>query len=475
MDRPVSFVGMARKVDQAIRAKGLLAPEERIVVAVSGGPDSVALFRCLVELRTRWNWDICIGHVNHGFRGAESEGDAKFVEALAETFGVPVMVRRLHLNKHDAKLKKQSLQEYARAVRYQALEQMLMDWHATKLVLGHTADDQAETVLMWMLRGCGTGGLGGIPPKRGAHVVRPLLDIQRSEIVAYLQERQETFRVDSTNVQPVYLRNRIRRQLIPQLKQYSPGIVNVLTRQAQMLRDDHAYLEALAHEAFQRTCVSDRMGERQFDRLALLNVPLPIRRRVVRQSLQVIAGHTQGPRFDLVERVLDRLEHGQSGWTIACHGVRVGQEYDRLVISCCEEMNQPRTDYSGGSVMPLSIPGEVVWLPTGHRFSISRKSAPVIEDQVHSSEIHLDPATFTPELAVRSWVPGDIFCPKGFGGRQKKLQDFFSDLKVPRSQRNKVPLLVAPEGIVWVGGLRADERFQVSPSTTAVIMAKIIV
>jgi len=474
MDRLVPFTGMERKVDQAIRAKGLLASGDRIVAAVSGGPDSVALFRCLVELRTRWNWDICIGHVNHGFRGAESDGDEKFVEALAKTFGVPVMVRRLYLNKHDATLKKQSLQEYARTARYQVLEQMVLDRNATKLVLGHTADDQAETVLMWMLRGCGTGGLGGIPPKRGAHVVRPLLDIQRSEIVAYLEEREEEFRVDSTNVQPVYLRNRIRRDLIPQLKQYSPGIVNVLTRQAHMLRDDHAYLEALAEEAFQRTCVSDRTGEQQFDRLALLSLPLPIRRRVVRRSLQVIAGHTQSPRFDLVERVLDRLEHGQSGWRIPCNGVRVGQEYDRLVISCCEAMNQSGTDRSSGSVMPLSIPGEVVWLPTGHRFSISRTSFPVIDVHVHHTEIYLDPAKFTPELTLRSWVPGDIFCPKGLGGQQKKLQDFFSDLKLPRSQRIRVPLLVAPEGIVWVGGLRADERFKVSPSTTSVIMAKMI-
>lgn len=474
MNRLVPFLGMERKIDQAIRAKGLLASGDRIVAAVSGGPDSVALFRCLVELRTRWHWDICIGHVDHGFRGAESEGDAKFVEALGERFGVPVMVRRLHLNKYDAKLKKESLQEYARTARYQALEQMVLDRKATKLVLGHTADDQSETVLMWMLRGCGTGGLGGIPPKRGMHVVRPLLDIHRSEIAAYLEERQEESRVDSTNGQPVYLRNRIRQHLIPQLKQYSPGIVNVLTRQAHILRDDHAYLETLADEAFQRTCVSDGMEERQFDRMALLRVPLPIRRRVVRQSLQVITGHQQGPRFDLVERVLDRLEHGQSGWTIVCNGVRIAQEYDRLVMTSCEEMNQPGTDYSGMMVMPLSIPGEVVWLPTGHRFSISRKSSPVMDAHANQSEVYLDPARFTPELMLRRWVPGDTFCPKGLGGRQKKLQDFFSDLKLPRSQRTKVPLLVAPEGIVWVGGLRADERFQVSSSTTSVIMAKMI-
>lgn len=474
MNRLVPFLGMEQKIDQAIRAKGLLTLGDRIVAAVSGGPDSVALFRCLVELRARWQWDICIGHVDHGFRGAESERDAKFVEALGERFGVPVMVRRLHLNKYDAKLKKESLQEYARTARYQALEQMVLDQKATKLVLGHTADDQAETVLMWMLRGCGTGGLGGIPPKRGMHVVRPLLDIHRSEIVAYLEEKQEESREDSSNVQPVYLRNRIRQHLIPQLKQYSPGIVNVLTRQAHILRDDHVYLETLADEAFQRTCVSDRMGERQFDRMALLTVPLPIRRRVIRQSIQIITGQQQGPRFDLVERVLDRLEHGRSGWTIVCHGVRIAQEYDRLVMTFCEEMNQPEADYSGTMVMPLSIPGEVVWLPTGHRFSISIKSSPVMDGHANHSEVYLDPARFTPELMLRRWVPGDIFCPKGLGGRQKKLQDFFSDLKLPRSQRTKVPLLVAPEGIVWVGGLRADERFKVSSSTTSVIMAKMI-
>jgi tRNA(Ile)-lysidine synthase len=477
MESLAPFVGMEQKVDQAIRANGLFAPGDRIVVAVSGGPDSVALFRCLVALRARWNWDLCIGHVDHGLRGAESEADAKFVEALAEKFGVPVMVCRLHLNKQDAKLKKQSLQEYARTVRYHALEEMVHDREATKLALGHTADDQAETILMWMLRGCGTGGLGGIPPKRGPRVVRPLLDIQRSEIVGYLQERQEEFRLDSTNFQPLYLRNRIRQDLIPQLKKYSLGIVSVLTRQAHILRDDHVFLEELADEAFQRTCVSDSTEERQFDRLALLSVPLPIRRRVVRQSLQqvAVAGKAQSPRFDIVERVLDRLEHGQSGWTIECNGLLVGREYDRLVFRHSEKRNPPTSDLSSMRVMPFSIPGEVVWFPTGQRMTVSMKSGPVIHGHVHPSEIYLDPATFTPELAVRSWKPGDIFCPKGFGGRQKKLQDFFSDMKLPRSQRARVPLLVAPEGILWVGGLRADERFQVSPATTSVVVAKMIV
>lgn len=465
------LVRLEQKADKAIRATGLLRPGDRIVVAVSGGPDSVALLRCLVALREQWNWDICLGHVNHGLRGAESEEDVDFVKALAEKFHVPALICRLYLNKQVAGLHKQSLQEYARTARYQALEEMIQNRKANKLALGHTADDQAETVLMWMLRGCGTGGLGGMPPKRGASVVRPLLDIHRSEILDYLKEREEDFRVDSTNVQPVYLRNRIRQDLIPHLKSYSRGIVHVLTRQAHILRDEHRYLEEIACEALLRICVLDRTGERHFDRLALLAVPLPIRRRVVRQSLRHVMGNTKYPRFEIVDRVLDRLQHGQSGWMIETHGVRIGQEYDRLVIRRHTDWNLSAADVAGPINLPLPIPGEVLWFPTGQHMKIAKPPYSGISKKASSGEIHLDPGTFTPELRVRSWVPGDVFCPKGLGGRQKKLQDLFSDMKLPRGLRTKVPLLTAPEGILWVGGLRADERFQVSSSTTSVMVA----
>ena len=150
------------------------------------GPDSVALLSSLVALSSRWNWDLSIGHVNHGLRGTESEEDADFVEKLGKRLGVPVSIREVRLKKQDAKLAKQSFQAYAREARYQALETILQECNATKIAMGHTADDQAETVLMWMFRGSGTGGLSGIPPKRGERIVRPLLDISRSDILAYL-------------------------------------------------------------------------------------------------------------------------------------------------------------------------------------------------------------------------------------------------------------------------------------------------
>ena len=471
MGKQTDIRKMEEKVHQTIKARDLLSPGDRLVVAVSGGPDSVALLACLVALSTRWNWEISIGHVNHGLRGTESDEDAAFVEQLGDQFGVPVSIHKVNLKKQDAKRSRQSLQAYAREIRYQALEAILQGHEATKIVTGHTADDQAETVLMWMLRGSGTGGLSGIPPKRGARIVRPLLDISRSDIVAYLKERQLTYRMDSSNSRPVYLRNRLRKDLMPQLKVHAPGIVNILSRQAEVIREDHVYLEQVAVEAFQGMCVTQDERTIQLNTLALLALPLAIRRRVVRYAFQQMNGNIQGPRFSIIQRLLDCLEHGQSGWTMQMNALDVGQEYDRLVFS----KKETRTP---NDVLPLwrneigvDIPGEAVWPLTGQCLAVSVKHPQEIASQPNALELHLDADTFTPDLRIRSWTPGDVFRPKGMGGRQKKLQDFFSDIKLPRSQRVKVPLLVSPEGILWVGGLRADERFQVSSATTSVVIA----
>jgi tRNA(Ile)-lysidine synthase len=462
---------MEAKVYHAIKARDLLSPGDRLVVAVSGGPDSVALLGCLVALSARWSWEISIGHVNHGLRGMESEDDAAFVEQLGKHFNIPVSIREARVTKQEAKLSNQSLQAYAREIRYQAFEDILQERGATKIATGHTADDQAETVLMWMLRGSGTAGMSGIPAKRGARFVRPLLEISRNEILDYLKERQLTYRNDSSNSQSVYLRNRLRKDLIPQLKGYAPGIVQVLSRQAEIIREDHDYLEQVAAEAFQQMCVTQDAREIQLDRTALLSLPLAIRRRVVRWGLQQMSGNWQSPRFDTIQQLLNRLEHGQSGWTMHINAVDVDQEYDRLVLSKRE--TSPSCDLHAlpSSGIEVDIPGEVIWPLTGQRLTLSAKHAPGIARQPNSLEMHLDSDTFTPELRIRSWRPGDVFRPKGMGGRQKKLQDFFSDIKLPRSQRAKVPLLVSQEGILWVGGLREDERFQVSPVTRSVVIA----
>ncbi len=459
---------LEQQVHESILARDLLRQRDHIVVAVSGGPDSVALLACLVALSARWKWDLSIGHVNHGLRGAESEEDVGFVQKLGNDMGVPVSVRDIRLKKSDAKLSKQSLQAYAREARYHALDSILQERNATKIAVGHMADDQAETVLMWMLRGSGTGGLSGIPPKRGERIVRPILNIPRTDIIAYLNQRQLSYRLDSSNTESVYLRNRLRQDLVPHLKEYAPGIVQTLSRQAEMIRDDHAYLESMAAVYFQKICVTKDDQQSQLDASALLALPLSIRRRVVRCGFQQLKGNTHDLRFDVVQSVLERLENGQSGWTMKISDINIALEYDRLVFSIKPAILQ---DNVHPLPLKIALPGDVVWPSTGQRMVVSKHDSSEMASSPHKLEMHLDADTFTPELQLRSWIPGDRFCPKGLGGRKKKLQDFFSDVKLPRSQRAKVPLLVSPEGILWVGGMREDERFQVSNTTTSVVKA----
>ncbi len=461
-------VKLEQQVHQFILSRDLLRQGDRIVVAVSGGPDSVALLACLVALSARWKWDLSIGHVNHGLRGVESEEDVDFVKKLGNDVGVPVSVSDIRLEKRDAKFSKQSFQAYARTARYHALGNILKERNATKIALGHMADDQAETVLLWMLRGSGTGGLSGIPSKRGERIVRPILDIPRTDIIAYLNKRQLSYRLDSSNTKPVYLRNRLRQDLVPHLKEYAPGIVQTLSRQAEMIGDDHVYLESMAAEYFQKICVTKDEQQLQMNTVALLALPLAIQRRVVRCGFQQLKGNTQDLRFDVVQRVLDCLEHGQSGWTMKISEINIALEYDRLVFSTKPAMLQ---DNAHPLRLNIVLPGDVVWPSTGQRMVVSKHDSAEMASSSHKLEVHLDADTFTPELQLRSWLPGDRFCPKGLGGRKKKIQDFFSDVKLPRSQRAKVPLLVSPEGILWVGGMREDDRFQVSNTTTSVVKA----
>ena len=461
-----------QKVEYFIQEQALLNPGDRVLVALSGGPDSVALLVCLMGLREKWGWDLAIAHVDHGLRGKESTGDAEFVRYLGETCKIPTVVRNISAQKFEARSRKTSFQAYARVMRYQILREIALDLGATKIALGHQADDQAETVLMWMVRGSGTGGLGGMSPMRDGTIVRPLLDRTKTEILEYLQSKKMAFRTDSSNAKPLYLRNRIRQKLIPLLQEFSPGIVRVLSRQSHILRADHALLEHMADQAFNTHCQVASKGV-VVSRDRLLGLPLPIQRRVLRLCVQRVLASVHWPRFDMIQRVLDQLAMGHSGWMVECHGVCVSLEQGMVVIQALESARNLDVSGANGQPCRLSIPGEVVWASTGQKIWLSDSTDESQPDSSHLFKAHLDKSTFSTPLTVRSWLPGDLFYPKGLGGKRKKLQDFFSDIKIPRSQRPLVPLLVAPEGIVCVGAFRADERFRVTAETTSTVVAQI--
>ncbi|MCK4262385.1 tRNA lysidine(34) synthetase TilS, partial [bacterium] len=246
---------LKEKVRRTIVRYRMLEPGDRLVVAVSGGPDSVALLSILACLSQELNFSLQVAHLNHMFRAKEAEEDALYVKELAKKFSLPITVRKRNVLAF-IKRKHLSPEEGARQVRYKFLQDVAEKAGANKIALGQTADDQAETVLIWMLRGSGLKGLTGIPavrPLENSLIIRPLIEVSRSEIEDYLREEGLAVRVDASNLKPVYLRNKIRLKLIPLLaRDYNPNIKSVLSGMSQILRADEECLNEVQERTFKR-------------------------------------------------------------------------------------------------------------------------------------------------------------------------------------------------------------------------------
>lgn len=469
----------ARRVAASARRRDLFATGDTILVAVSGGADSVALLYLLSELAPSSNLTLLVMHIDHGLRGEESEEDARFVAALCDRLGFPLTRERVELAAGLDRLKGRSIQEMAREARYAALLRVAGGVGAGKIAVGHTADDQAETLLMWMLRGAGAAGLAGIPPVRDQRIIRPLLELSRTEVLEYLRTRGVTFRTDSSNATLRYARNRVRHELVPVLKRFNPAVLETLVRQADLLREEDACLEQMASEALLTIAQKRAGGELSLDRASLLALPVALQRRVVRAVLRWTTGTVQGPSFGAVAAVLDRVVHGRSGSSLDVRGAIIEREYERIRVRLRRPASRRASQMPAASdteALAVAVPSAVEWPPTGQavRIRVDHPPSPIADGSTGGHTAVFDADRMTWNLTLRSWQPGDAFHPLGMQGRRKKLQDYFADLKLPREERRRVPLLVAPEGILWIVGYRTDDRFRPTSSTRRLLLAELL-
>lgn len=466
----VRLPSLMRRVAEAIERQRLIERGDRVVVAVSGGSDSVALLSILQGLAPAWNLSLSVAHFNYGMRGTESDDDAAFVMRLCERFNIPSYCERLTLS--DDLCKGRSLQEAAREARYAALLRLRESTKAHKVAVGHTRDDQAETVVMRLLRGAGTTGLSGMPALRFPFI-RPLLAVGRTDVLSYLREQGLEFREDSSNATSIYLRNRVRHDVLPLLTRFNPAILDVLAREADILREDEICLEAIAAEQFTRIARQAGSNEWVLDRAGLLALPLALQRRVLRKAVQHTTGVNRGPSFAAVSLLLDRVVHGCSGSRATVRSANVSRAYQKILFQPREVVPGPTAGSAvAGLSIALPVPSAITWPLTGQRLQadLIHCSQPMKTcSSVPPMQAVLDADRVTLDLHARTWKSGDRFHPFGFGGHQKKVQDLFADLKVPRPLRARVPLVVAPEGIVWVTGYRMDHRFRVTASTRRVL------
>ncbi len=325
---------VVQRVRQTLRREQMLSGGESVVIATSGGPDSMALLHLLRRLREEFRLRLRVVHVDHGLHRA-SRAHAAFVRQTARGWGIPVSVRRVNVRAH-AKRHRLTLEEAARALRYAALARAARRVRATHIATGHTADDQAETVLLWLLRGAGADGLGGMPatrPHEGLRVIRPLLGVRREEIVAYLRAEGVRWRSDPTNRSRAPLRNRIRQDLLPYLAGYNPGIKAVLQRLALQVADDAALLDHLADEAAEAMVRRNGgLGRVTIDVPRFRALPVALQRRVVRRALSAAGGNIRDLAFVHIELIRLMAAGGRQGERADLPGLRAHRTAGGIAI-----------------------------------------------------------------------------------------------------------------------------------------------
>lgn len=459
-----SWPALLHRVVKTIRSKGLVDRGQHLLVGVSGGPDSIALLSLLYRLRPSWSLTLTAAHFNYGLRGAESDGDQEFVEAVCRRLEIPFYTRRLDV---QGRAHGTSLQAAARELRYRAMTDIAVECGADRIALGHTADDQAETVLLWMLRGAGLSGLSGMPAIRDGKFIRPLYETKRQDILAYLQSAQLSFRLDSSNTKPLYLRNRIRQDLMPVLKRLAPSSVDVLCRLADVCREDDRYLdEHVAVLCSTRRVRQEIEGGWSIERAFVRQLPLALQRRLVRDVLRRCDALHRPVSFRTVERVLHAVTAKGTFQGMAVQSTRlaVGKDLVQFIPSGHQDLFHEQRDQVVSKI--LAVPSQVRWAGTGQTIWVRRLARSHIRATAQGrNSIVVDADRVSGPLVVRAWQPGDRFHPLGMKGRSKKLQDYFTDLKVPVAIRRQIPLVVAPKGIVWVVGYRQDGRWALTAAT----------
>jgi tRNA(Ile)-lysidine synthase len=451
---------LARRVGRAIQSADLLDRSDRVAVAVSGGSDSVALVLLLHELASTAPWSLVgIVHVNHGLR-PEAGADAEFCRRLAARLGLQIEVGSVDTREHMATARV-SVESAARTLRYQAFEDAAARLTASVVVTGHTADDQAETLLLRLFAGTSLRGVAGVRARRGRYR-RPLLNVRRAELRAYLAERGEAFRDDTSNQDEAIPRNRLRRTVMPVVETFAPAAPLALGRFAALAAEDDAELQrqADAIAAASVRIVSDGV---EMDRASLVDVPRAVARRVVARAIDLLGGRPSEPGVRAVLQAAKSLS-GRDACGFRVEATEMHVRLSRAMARAAPTETPPP--------VPLSLPGEARFGTSGAVVRAWPHEGPVPS----SLKVSAGPAVAVQAdrlrwpLTVRTRRPGDRFRPLGAPGA-RKLQDVLVDRKIPYPDRDLVPIVVdRDDRIVWVAGVALADEMAATASEMGVVI-----
>ncbi|MDD5039378.1 MAG: tRNA lysidine(34) synthetase TilS [Dehalococcoidales bacterium] len=475
-----SLEALEEKVRHFTQEHQLILNQRQLLVAVSGGPDSVCLLHILIKLSSELDMKLHIAHLNHRLRGAESDADAQYVSQLAHQLGIPATIGQYDVKAYQVQ-QRTSLEEAAREKRYTFLAEVARSIGTDRVAVGHTIDDNVETILLHLIRGTGTRGLRGLQPSslwqssgNSLTVIRPLLNVSRQETVEYCQNHQFSPRIDATNLSLSPLRNRIRHQLLPLLRSYNPRVSEALLRTARIASDNLDLLD------IESAPLWGRVVQRQEDTIilnkkAFLELPRALQRHLLRAGIEELLRSLKDIETRHIEEIMNALTK-PAGKRLNLPGSLVfSVEYNRYLISLDPAALSPFPILT--KEFTLKIPGKTVSADWHVEASIS-SLAKVVSGQDKGNNMKLKPTgNFTAhfdlekvgsKVIVRRRQTGDRFQPLGMS-QPKKLGKFMIDAKIPRAWRERVPIVCSPEQVLWVVGWHIDNRVKVTDETKQVL------
>jgi len=485
-----------KQVRSFIQCERLIAPGDRVVVGVSGGPDSLCLLHLLCALKGELGLEVHVAHLNHQIRGWDADADAQFVRGVCAQWGIPCTVELRDVPTF-ARERRLAVEEAARRVRYAFLSEVAVAVRATRIAVGHNADDQSETVLMHWLRGAGLSGLRGMLPAmritdlrlselteghEALWLVRPLLQTPRQAIESYCRVHGLQPRFDRSNLDTTFYRNKLRHELLPYLeREYKPRFREILRRSAQVIRAECDLLEVLCDEAWRRVVLEENARAITLSREAWHELHLAMQRAVLRRAVQHLRRDLRDIGFQHIEAAVEVARDGPVGARATLpRDVMLIVGYRDLVVA--DRRYAPEPDFPA---LPAEMPGRVevrkagkTALPNGLvatvRVTPRDAMPPDWEDNPDPWRAFVDQAAVGERLYLRRRRAGDRFQPLGLGGRSKLVSELLVNAKVPAWWRDRVPLLVREDDqIVWVCGWRLDERARITDETRRVITIRL--
>lgn len=459
---------MYKKVLTYIEENNLIKSGDRILVALSGGPDSVCLLYILIKLRETLGIEIGAAHLNHMLRGEDALGDEEYVNKLCKDLNIPCYIKQVDINKY-ARENKLSSEMAGRSVRYDFFDEIISKYGFNKIATAHNANDQAETILFRLMRGTGLEGLGGIKVSRDNKIIRPILCLSRNEVEDYIEKEGLNPRIDKTNFEKVYNRNKIRLDILPYIKKhFNADIVQTLNRMSTLLQKDNDYLERSAYKYYEKNCLKSK--EHFILKKELFNEEEAITSRVIRNALTEysksnydfemkhiseiihLARKNSGKKIDLPNKIYAENIYGD---------IYIKKRIKKQKIDNKNEIVINKNDINGKKVEFHNYKLE---------FSIIDNNNLIYKK--NSLKKFFDFDLIENFIVIRKRKDGDKMIPLGMKGT-KKIKDIFIDAKVPKEQRDYIPIIEFDNNIAWLTGIKVSDEYKVNNNSKNILMISI--